>query len=213
MDSNEIIIEPALRGEWGIFNPPGHPKLAYDFLAVNEKKSPYIKGSMAKHLFSFINVSETCAWSKPVFSPVDGEVIASHDGETDRTKISFIYDLFRLLINKPKEEDGFGAFGGNHVLIRFNDIYVLLCHLKMHSLTVKKGDKVTAGQKLGEVGNSGSSIQPHLHLQVMKDASYFPLFENLLPYKFTRSEVKEKESWVTEQNVSLTNGGHYYFGE
>jgi len=38
MAAAEIIIAPPLSGEWAIFNPPGHPPLAFDFLAVDEKK-------------------------------------------------------------------------------------------------------------------------------------------------------------------------------
>lgn len=32
---------------------------------------------------------------------------------------------------------------------------------------------------LGKVGNSGSSLQPHLHFQVMNSPDHFPLFKNL----------------------------------
>ncbi|WP_029069510.1 peptidoglycan DD-metalloendopeptidase family protein [Jonesia quinghaiensis] len=35
---------------------------------------------------------------------------------------------------------------------------------------VKVGDKVTAGQKIGLVGNSGASTAPHLHLELWRDA-------------------------------------------
>lgn len=211
MDDIEILMEPALRGEWAIFNPPSHPKLAYDFLAVNDNKSPYSTGSFIKHLFSSISVEDTYAWTKEILSPVEGEVVRIHDGEADRKKISFIYDLLRLLINKPKVEDGFGAFGGNHILIKFDDYYLLLCHLRMNSITVNNGDKIVIGQKLGEVGNSGSSIQPHLHIQVMNNAHIFPLFKNLLPFKITTGKVKKNNSWKIERNITLNNHGHYLF--
>lgn len=38
MTQNSITIEAPVKGEWAIFNPPGHPVLAFDFLAVNEQK-------------------------------------------------------------------------------------------------------------------------------------------------------------------------------
>lgn len=90
MCPQELVIEPPLRGQWAIYNPPGHPSLAYDFLAVDENKSLYSKGNFLRHLISLIPVEDTLSWSRPVFSPVDGVIVASHDIEEDRKKISFI---------------------------------------------------------------------------------------------------------------------------
>lgn len=208
----EVVIEPPIRGQWAIYNPPGHPSLAFDFLAVNESKSLYRKGNFLRHLVSFIPVEDTLSWSSPIFSPVDGIVVASHDIEKDRKKISFLYDLISLLINKPKVSDGFGAFGGNHIMIRTGDVFVLLCHLKQGSSKVRKGDVVKVGQHLGEVGNSGSSIQPHLHVQVMSNDQYFPLFANLLSFKLSRGKVKRGGSWSMQQNFKPENTMHYLFG-
>ncbi|SPQ00411.1 hypothetical protein NBG4_230010 [Candidatus Sulfobium mesophilum] len=89
-------------GNWVIYNPPGHPVLAFDFLREDENNSLYSKGNFLRHLFRFIPVEDTLTWSSPVFSPVDGIVVASHDAEDDRRKKSFIYDLLSLLFNKPK---------------------------------------------------------------------------------------------------------------
>lgn len=130
MSSPDVVIDPPVRGYWAIYNPPGHPVLAYDFLAVDADKSLYNRGNFLRHLVSFISVEDTFTWSRPVFSPVNGVVVASYDHEDDRKKISFIYDLVSLLMNKPKVSEGFGAFGGNHIMINSSDFYVLLCHLK-----------------------------------------------------------------------------------
>lgn len=211
MNSDELVIAPPIAGHWAIYNPPGHPSLAFDFLAVDEDKSLYRKGNFLRHLVSFIPVEDTHTWSRPVFSPVDGVVVASHDTEDDRKKISFIYDLASLLINKPKVSGGFGAFGGNHIMIRSGDIFVLLCHLRQGSSRVKDGDLVRIGQQLAEIGNSGSSIQPHLHLQVMSNDHYFPLFANLLPFRFSKGKLKQRDSWTDQTNFELKNKGHYVF--
>ena len=76
---------------------------------------------------------------------------------------------------------------------------------------MKKGDTVSAGQHIGEVGNSGSSIQPHLHIQAMSSERYFPLFENLLPFKFSRAKVKQDDNWLPQQDIELKNKTHYFF--
>jgi len=211
MQPQELVIAPPIRGYWAIYNPPGHPPLAYDFLGVDERKPLYNKGNFLRHLVSFIPVEDTWAWSRPLFSPIDGVVIETYDIENDRKKISFIYDLFSLLINKPKVSAGFGAFGGNHIMIQAGDVFVLLCHLRQGSLKVGKGELVGVGQEIGEVGNSGSSIQPHLHLQVMKNDQYFPLFANLLPIKFSKGRLKQGSSWTMQHHFELKNKGHYLF--
>jgi len=36
----------------------------------------------------------------------------------------------------------------------------------MSTMMVKKGDKVTKGQEIGRVGNTGTSTAPHLHYEV-----------------------------------------------
>src|SRR3546814_21165157 len=56
---------------------------------------------------------------------------------------------------------------GNHVIVDHGDgTYVAYAHLRRGSLLVGVGDRVQAGQPLGEVGNSGNSSEPHLHVQL-----------------------------------------------
>jgi murein DD-endopeptidase MepM/ murein hydrolase activator NlpD len=211
MHIQRIVIEPPVTGNWVIYNPPGHPALGFDFLAEDEDKSLYKKGGFLRHLVSFIPVDDTFTWSSPVFSPVDGIVVESHDAEDDRIKISFIYDLISLLRNKPSVSDGFGAFGGNHIMISAGGYFVLLCHLRKNSVKVKEGETVQVGQQIAEVGNSGASIQPHLHIQVMSTDKIFPLFENLLPFTFTRGKVKQGSNWSSHGKIEPKNRTHYSF--
>lgn len=96
-------------------------------------------------------------------------------------------------------------------MIKAGDFYVLLCHLKNGSVSVEKGDAVKIGQQLAETGNSGSSIQPHLHVQVMNNDQYFPLFKNLLPFKISSGKIKQGDAWVTQENITLENKMHYLF--
>jgi len=199
-----LVIDPPLEGEWAILNPPG----AYDFLATRGTRLPYAVGTFLLHLFSSIHVDKTYAWGKPVLAPLGGLVIAAVDGVPDRERISMIRDLVRLLLFRPKPGSPLAAYGGNYVILKCGTVYPLLAHLRCGSVRVKPGDTVRAGDQLGEVGNSGSSLQPHLHFQVMNSEDPFPLFRNLLP--FTLREVRKRigREWNTISNADLHNGDH-----
>ncbi|MBM4403446.1 MAG: urea transporter [Candidatus Cloacimonetes bacterium] len=60
---------------------------------------------------------------------------------------------------------------GNYVSISHGyGLWTLYAHLKKNSVTVKPGDYVNCGDKIGLVGNSGRSFVPHLHFQVQLGA-------------------------------------------
>ena len=51
---------------------------------------------------------------------------------------------------------------GYHVMVRNNDD-VLAMYAHLSKISVSKGQTISAGQKLGEVGSTGNSTGPHLH--------------------------------------------------
>jgi murein DD-endopeptidase MepM/ murein hydrolase activator NlpD len=68
---------------------------------------------------------------------------------------------------------------GNRVLISHgNQEYSLFMHLKQNSIKVKTGQKVKAGQTLGECGNSGNSPAPHFEYR-LQNSSGRPLPETV----------------------------------
>jgi hypothetical protein len=54
--------------------------------------------------------------------------------------------------------------GGGH--------YVLYGHMKQGSVRVEAGDLVRRGQMIGQVGDSGNSDEPHLHIQVQNEPTF-----------------------------------------
>jgi murein DD-endopeptidase MepM/ murein hydrolase activator NlpD len=52
------------------------------------------------------------------------------------------------------------------------DFMYVFMHLREGSLLVSKGDHVTAGQQIAQVGNTGSSEGAHLHFEVWEGAWY-----------------------------------------
>lgn len=65
----------------------------------------------------------------------------------------------------------YSSSAGNYVMISHGDrLYTVYMHCSR--LIVKKGDTVTAGQRIAYVGSTGISTGPHLHFGVSKNGSY-----------------------------------------
>lgn len=63
---------------------------------------------------------------------------------------------------------------GNYIKIKGTDgIYYWYYHLLQHSMVVKKGDKVVAGQAIAKMGSSGQSTGKHLHFKMTTGSSYY----------------------------------------
>lgn len=93
-------------------------------------------------------------YGTPVYAPCAGEVVQMEENLPDQPPPA---------TSETKE--------GNHVFLSCGDFRVLLAHLKQGSVTVEAGQRVAAGQKLGQIGNSGSSGEPHLHLHAQRPAA------------------------------------------
>ena len=83
-----------------------------------------------------------------VLSPCDGIVAAAQDGFSDL---------------RPPERDS-AHRAGNYVAIESDGAPIYLAHLMKGTVCVKVGERVVAGEKLGRVGNSGNTTEPHLHI-------------------------------------------------
>jgi len=208
MEGAEVLLDSPLKGEWAILNPPGHARLAFDFLATKGNRFPYSMTTSLRHLISTISVEATYAWKQPVFAPGDGVVVGCSNDRPDRERISLIYDLVRLLLSRPNPGSPFSVYGGNYVILKCGDVFPLLAHLSCGSVRVKVGDYVKAGEHLGMVGNSGLSLQPHLHFQVMRNKDPFPLFHNLVPFRLRAFHKRVGREWKSMANAALHNGDH-----
>ncbi|MCP4660145.1 MAG: M23 family metallopeptidase [bacterium] len=98
---------------------------------------------------------------------------------------------------------------GNYVILDLGDgLYAFYAHLIPGSLRVKEGERVTRGQVLALVGNSGNSTESHLHFHVGNRAS--PLGAEGLPYTFD-SFVKLGNS--SDLEAAITGKGETRRGE
>lgn len=101
-----------------------------------------------------------------VLAVADGVVERLRDSEPDKLKAT-AEDVAAAKASKRE--------CGNGILIKHaNGVKSQYCHLKMGSIMVKQGAQVTAGQPIADIGLSGVTQHPHLHLTVM-DAQNRPL--------------------------------------
>jgi murein DD-endopeptidase MepM/ murein hydrolase activator NlpD len=120
---------------------------AYDLLVAKDGKT---------HRGDGTNYEDYYCYGLPVLAPADGEVVAVLDGMRDT----------------PLHSPGVVLpAGGNQIVLRVDPgQYLFLCHLQRGSIQVKEKDKVTKGQKLSIVGNTGNTSEPHLHIHLQDSA-------------------------------------------
>ena len=111
------------------------------------------------------------------------------DGDPTRNDDYLAYDepalavadgtIVTVVSDRPDSEPGavplgltLEEAGGNYVAIDIGDgVFAYYGHLVPGSPTVEAGDRVERGQVIGRVGNSGNSLQVHLHFQLQRTAA------------------------------------------
>ncbi|MDR7127110.1 M23 family metallopeptidase [Pseudotabrizicola sp. 4114] len=94
-------------------------------------------------------------FGNPVVSPCDGTVTGIVDGLPDLV---------------PPEADRENP-AGNHVVILCDGLRVELAHLQTGSVSVDVDQQVSVGTRIGLVGNSGNTTEPHLHIHAVDPAT------------------------------------------
>jgi septal ring factor EnvC (AmiA/AmiB activator) len=61
-----------------------------------------------------------------------------------------------------------GNMAGTLVVLECEGVWILLAHMRRGSVLVAKGHDARLGDPVGQVGNSGNSGEPHLHLHVQR---------------------------------------------
>jgi len=123
-------------------------------------------------------------FGQSVHSPCSGRVAEAVDGYPD-------------LIPPERDQD---HPAGNHVVLTCENVRILLAHLQQGSIAVEGGERVETGQKLGLVGNSGNTTEPHLHIHAVdgEDTDIFSddavpiLFSGRLPTRNTVFSIPEE---------------------
>jgi len=185
---NSVPLLVPFYGAWDIyqgFDGPhthkGQWRYALDFYMIEQGKSFRNQGA---------NLDDYFCFGLPLVSPVHGQVVRAFD---------------KLPDNAPGDVDVKNNWG-NFILIRLqNGLHVLLAHLHQHSIKVAEGDYVTPGTQLAACGNSGRSPQPHVHLQVQREASLGSPTE---PFHLTSVLVRDEKDQLEFQLVARPQEGN-----
>lgn len=176
--ADPVALQFPVEDEWYVMQ--GGPSVLYNHhygvraqrdaldLVVVEGRSTRRAGIARDRLDSFL------AFGAPVRSPARGTVATVAADHPDQP-------LGTADRNNP---------AGNHVVIDIGrGRFVLLGHLRAGSVTVAPGDPVEAGTVIGQVGNSGNTSEPHLHIQI-QDAPTLEGVSRTWPITFTESELE-----------------------
>jgi hypothetical protein len=94
---------------------------------------------------------------------------------------------------------------GNFVVLDIGEgFFVNYAHMQPGSVRPKVGDRVTRGDVIGLVGNTGNSVAPHLHLHVMDGPS--PLAAQGLPYLYDRFSLTGQVASTADFDASEGEG-------
>jgi hypothetical protein len=123
-------------------------------------------------------------FGKPVLAVADAVVVSVIDGLPEQTPGKYPANI-------PLDE----ADGNSVILDLGEQRYAMYAHMQPGSIKVRKGESVKIGQVIGLVGNTGNSVAPHLHFQVMDRPS--SLASNGLPYEIRDFHVTGKTPGTT----------------
>ena len=120
------------------------------------------------------NLEDYHIFGRVIHAPAAGTVEDCVDGRPDSPIGEMLVDYEEIMRTKDLR-----LFGGNFVILDHgNGERSYFAHMKQGSVKVKKGDRVAAGQPLGQVGSSGDSAEPHLHYHLLSgqglDAELLP---------------------------------------
>jgi murein DD-endopeptidase MepM/ murein hydrolase activator NlpD len=201
-----VVVDLPVRGEWRAYHTPGSAvpshgtdqlgqRFAYDLIRVDARDGwHYHPASGVRSALLGVRTDECYGWGEPVFAPVDGEVVAAHDGIEERGWIHPARELALVVRNALTfRPDRLSQVVGNHVILRSGDVYALFAHLAPDSVAVADGQAVRRGDQMGRVGHTGNSTAPHLHFHLMDGPDL--LTARGIPCAFAEFEVYRQGRW------------------
>lgn len=123
------------------FHVLGGNGLAYDLVKLNAFGNR--AGGIAPSTLNAYKI-----FGETLHSPCAGTVLTARDDLPD---------------NAPGQPDPNNP-EGNYIILKCGESEVFFAHLKRGSIAVTVGEVVAVGEPMGKIGNSGNTLEPHLHI-------------------------------------------------
>ncbi|MFF8833746.1 M23 family metallopeptidase [Streptomyces sp. NPDC015131] len=173
-----VEVDPPVTGRWSALNSPADkvPSHGTDMLAQTYAIDIVAEPEgRSRPTFAWLwpvarRNTDFPAFDAPLLAVADATVVRAEDHRRDHLSRNSLPALlyFFLVEGLFRSIGGPGNIVGNHVVLDLGGgVYAAYAHVRRGSLTVRPGDRVTAGRPLGRCGNSGNSTEPHLHFQLM----------------------------------------------
>lgn len=180
-DHEPFDLAPPVRGSWSSLNGPGQQLpshgtrtrgqyAAIDVCGVSDSSTPKV----VRFALRSSRPEEYPWFGEPILAMAPGTVVRVRDGRRDHRARNTWQSLVYMLTIEGlfREAAGTGFVLGNHVVVDHGDgTFAAYAHLRRGSAAAAVGDRVETGQQLGEIGNTGNTSMPHLHVQLMDRAS------------------------------------------
>ena len=145
--------------------------------------------------------ASSAGWGREVLAPAAGTVVYArndvptnpHPGtEPDNAWFANLHDPIM-------------AYAGNCVIIDHgNSEYSVLMHMQPGSVSVRAGDRVTTGQVIGRLGNSGDFFGPHLHYQLQAGPTLWS--SQPLPFRFQGIDGPARTGQLCQREIITRSG-------
>ncbi|WP_313600916.1 M23 family metallopeptidase [Aeromicrobium phoceense] len=200
-DREPVVVDSPVRGTWTVVHSPASSVPSHGVRGYGQSHAidiihPRPEDTEPSYpLFGGFERPESfSSFGEPIHAVAGGTVVTVLDTRRDHlSRTSWLAFAYMMVIDGLRDLGGAAAVVGNHVVIDHGEgVYSLSAHVRKGTAAVAVGDHVVAGQVLGEVGNSGNTSEPHLHVQLMDHAA--PLRAAGLPMRF--SGIKQPEGAV-----------------
>lgn len=201
---NPIVVDPPVRGGmwWvsnGFTNVADHrrffvasgeiliaQRFGADFIKLARDGLNAAEGPITKEAFH--------AFREPLYAVADGTVV------------SVRRDLDDLVVGEPTPPLEWDAVSGNHVILQIEPgVYALYAHLSKEDVDVEVGQRVVRGDRIGSIGNSGNTMNPHVHFHLMDRPS--PNESSGVPFVFRSFELLVEDYGFRDDQRPLPTSG------
>ena len=145
---------------------------AIDVLGLNPTYGPML-GSVEDD-----RPANYAGFGREIIAPAAGKVVVARNDHVDQPVAGTSDPAYFL----PEYRNG-GDPGNLVVIDHGNGEFSMIGHMKLGSVRVKVGDRVSQGQVIGLMGNSGDTSGPHVHYQLQNGPDWER--SDALPFKFT----------------------------